>query len=71
MVAASSDRGVAIFDGGGRRRLIYTNGRDVDWAPGELIAAVSTRDGLLFVAPVTGETVSLPLEVADLEWVTG
>ncbi|HXV33509.1 MAG TPA: hypothetical protein VD769_05830 [Gaiellaceae bacterium] len=70
MVAAGSDRGVAILDDGGRRRLIFTNGRDVDWAPGELIAAVSTRDGLLFVAPVTGESVSLPLEVADLEWVT-
>jgi hypothetical protein len=71
MVAASSDRGVAILDDGGRRRLIFTNGRDVAWAPGELIAAVSTRDGILFVAPVTGDVVSLPLEVADLDWVSG
>ena len=70
MVAARSDRGVAILDDGGRRRLIFTNGREVAWAPGELIAAISTRDGLLFVAPATGESVSLALEVADLEWVT-
>ncbi len=69
MVAASSDRGVVIFDGGGRRHLNFTNGLDVTWAPGDLIAAVSTRREILFVSPVTGEVVSFPLEVADLEWV--
>jgi hypothetical protein len=70
MVAARSDRGVALLDAGGRRRLIFTNGRDVAWAPGELVAAVSTRDGIVFVSPVSGETVPLPLDVEELEWVT-
>jgi hypothetical protein len=68
MVAASSDRGVAILGDDGRR-VILTNGRDVAWAPGEPIAAVSTRDGILFVAPLSGEEVELPLEVMDLDWV--
>jgi hypothetical protein len=68
MVAASSDRGVAILGDDGRR-LILTEGRDVAWAPGEPIAAVSTRDGILFVAPLSGEEVTLPLEVSDLDWV--
>lgn len=69
MVAASSDRGVVIFDGGGRRRLNFTNGLDVSWAPGDLIAAVSTPREILFVAPINGDVVSFPLEVEDLEWV--
>jgi hypothetical protein len=70
LVAASSDRGVPLLGDDGRR-LILTNGLDVAWAPGEPIAAVSTRDGILFVDLTTGRSVSLPLEVRDLEWVAG
>ncbi len=69
MVAASSDLGVVFFDSGGRRALTFPNGRDVSWAPGELVAAVSTPRDVLFVAPVSGEVVTLSLEVSDLEWV--
>jgi hypothetical protein len=70
LVAASSDRGVPLLGDDGRR-LILTNGLGVAWAPGEPIAAVSTRDGILFVDPTTGRSVLLPLEVRDLEWVAG
>jgi hypothetical protein len=69
MAAVSSDRGVVFFDSGGRRALTFTNGRDVTWAPGEVVAAVSTPREVIFVAPLSGEVVTLPLEVRDLEWV--
>ena len=69
MVAARTDRGVVFFDTGGRRALTFPNGQAVAWAPGELDAAVATRSEILFVAPVSGEIVTLPLAVRDLEWV--
>jgi hypothetical protein len=69
MVAARSDQGVVFFDSGGRRALTFPNGRAVAWAPGELIAAVATPSEVLFVAPVSREVVSLPLQVRDLAWV--
>jgi hypothetical protein len=69
MVAAGTDQGVVFFDSGGRRALTFPNGRAVAWAPGELIAAVATPSEILFVAPVSREVVSLPLQVRDLEWV--
>ncbi len=69
MVAARTDQGVVFFDSGGRRALTFPNGRAVAWAPGELIAAVATPNEILFVAPVSGEIVTLPLAVRDLEWV--
>ena len=69
MAAVSSDRGVVFFDSGGRRALTFTNGRDVTWAPGEIVAAVSTPREVIFVAPLSGEVVTVPLEVRDLEWV--
>jgi hypothetical protein len=69
MVAARTDQGVVLFDSGGRRTMTFPNGRAVAWAPGELVAAVATPTEILFVAPVSREVVSLPLEVSDLEWV--
>lgn len=69
MVAARTDQGVVFFDTGGRRALAFPKGRAVAWAPGELIAAVATPSEVLFVAPVSREVLSLPLEVRDLEWV--
>jgi hypothetical protein len=69
MVAARTDQGVVLFDSGGRRTMTFPNGRAVAWAPGELVAAVATPSEILFVAPVSREVVSLPLEVSDLEWV--
>jgi hypothetical protein len=69
MAAVSSDRGVVFFDRGGGRALTFTNGLDVTWAPGEVVAAVSTPREVIFVAPASGEVVTLPLEVRDLEWV--
>ena len=69
MVAARTDQGIVFFDTGGRRALTFPNGRAVAWAPGELIAAVPTPSEILFVAPVSGEIVTLPLAVRDLEWV--
>ena len=69
MAAVSSDRGVVFFDRGGRRVLTFTNGRDVTWAPGEVIAAISTPREVIFVAPLSGEVVTVPFQVRDLEWV--
>jgi hypothetical protein len=69
MVAASSDVGVVFFDAGGRRALTFHDGRAVAWAPDHLVAAVATPGAILFVAPISGEVVSLPLAVSDLEWV--
>jgi hypothetical protein len=69
MVAARTDQGVILFDSGGRRTMTFPNGRAAAWAPGELVAAVATPTEILFVAPVSREVVSLPLEVSDLEWV--
>jgi len=69
MVAARTDQGVVFFDTGGRRALTFPEGRAVAWAPGELIAAVAMPTEVLFVAPVSREVLSLPLEVRDLEWV--
>jgi hypothetical protein len=69
MVAARTDLGVVFFDSAGRRALTFPNGRAFTWAPGELFAAVATPSEVLFVAPVSGEIVTLPLEVRDLEWV--
>jgi hypothetical protein len=69
MVAARTDQGVVFFDSGGRRALTFPNGQAVAWAPGELFAAVATPTEILFVAPVSREVLSLPLEVRDLEWV--
>jgi hypothetical protein len=69
MVAAWTDQGVVFFDSGGRRALTFPNGQAVTWAPGELIAAVATPNEILFAAPVSGEIVTLPLAVRDLEWV--
>ena len=69
MAAVSSDRGVVFFDRGGGRALTFTNGRDVTWAPGAPVAAVSTPREVIFVAPLSGEEIALPLEVRDLVWV--
>jgi hypothetical protein len=69
MVAARTDQGVVFFDSGGRRALTFPNGQAVTWAPGELIAAVATPNEILFAAPVSGEIVTVPLAVRDLEWV--
>ena len=69
MVAARTDAGVVFFDAGGRRALTFHDGRAVAWAPDQLVAAVATPAGILFVAPLSGEVVSLPLAVTDLEWV--
>jgi hypothetical protein len=69
MAAVSSDRGVVFFDRDGGRALTFTNGRDVTWGPGQLVAAVSTPREIIFVAPLSGEEFELPLEVRDLEWV--
>ncbi len=70
MVAARTERGVVFFDSGGRRALTFPNGQAVAWAPGgELIAAVATPSEILIVAPLSGEIVTLPLAVKDLEWV--
>jgi hypothetical protein len=68
MVAARTDRGVILVDGGGRRLLTFPGAQGVAWEPGELIAAVATQDEVLLVSPVSGEVVSLPLAVRDLEW---
>jgi sugar lactone lactonase YvrE len=69
IVAAETDRGVVFFDNGGRRALTFPNGRAVTWAPDQVIAAVATPQSILLVAPISGEVVSLPLAVSDLEWV--
>jgi hypothetical protein len=69
MVAARTDRGVVIYDSGGRRALTFPDGQAVAWAPGELLAAVATPGEILFVAPVTREVELLPLAVRDLDWV--
>lgn len=69
MVAARTDRGVVLFDSGGRRALTFPDGAAVAWAPGELYAAVATETDVLLVAPVSREVVALPLAVRDLEWV--
>jgi hypothetical protein len=69
IVAAETDRGVVFFDNGGRRALTFPNGRAVTWAPDQAIAAVATPQSILLVAPISGEVVSLPLAVRDLEWV--
>jgi hypothetical protein len=69
IVAAETDRGVVFFDNGGRRALTFPNGRAVTWALDEVIAAVATPQAVLLVAPISGEVVSLPLAVRDLEWV--
>jgi hypothetical protein len=69
IVAAETDRGVVFFDNGGRRALTFPNGRAVTWAPDQVIAAVATPQSILLVAPISGEVVSLPLAVRDLEWV--
>lgn len=69
IVAARTDRGVVFFDNGGRRALTFPNGRAVAWAPDHVIAAVATPDAIMLVAPISGEVVSLPVSVRDLEWV--
>jgi len=69
IVAAETDRGVVFFDNGGRRALTFPNGRAVAWAPDQAIAAVATPQSILLVAPISGEVISLPLAVRDLEWV--
>jgi len=69
MVAARTDGGVVFFDAGGRRALTFHDGLAVAWAPNQQVAAVATPAGILFVAPLSGEVVSLPLAVTDLEWV--
>jgi hypothetical protein len=69
MVAARTDQSVVFFDSGGRRAMTFPNGQAVAWAPGELVAAVATPSEILFVAPVSREVLSLPLQVRDLEWV--
>lgn len=69
IVAAETDRGVVFFDNGGRRALTFPNGRAVTWAPDQVIAAMATPQTILLVAPISGEVVSLPLVVRDLEWV--
>lgn len=69
MVAARTDQGIVFLDTGGRRALTFANGRAVSWAPGEQIAAVATPNEVLFVAPLSGEIVTVPLAVRDLEWV--
>jgi hypothetical protein len=69
IVAAETDRGVVFFDNGGRRALTFPNGRAVTWAPDQVIAAMATPQTILLVAPISGEVVSLPLAVRDLEWV--
>ena len=69
IVAAETDRGVVFFDNGGRRALTFPNGRAVTWSPDQGIAAVATPQSILLVAPISGEVVSLPLAVSDLEWV--
>jgi hypothetical protein len=69
IVAAETDRGVVFFDNGGRRALTFPNGRAATWAPNQVIAAVATPQSILLVAPISGEVVSLPLAVNDLEWV--
>jgi hypothetical protein len=69
MVAARTDVGVVFFDSGGRRALTFPNGRAVAWAPDQLVAAVATPQSIILVAPISGEVVSLPLAVRDLEWV--
>ena len=69
IVAAKTDRGVVFFDNGGRRALTFPNGRAVAWAPDQVLAAVATPEAVLLVAPISGEVVSLPLAVRDLEWV--
>jgi WD40-like Beta Propeller Repeat len=69
IVAAETDRGVVFFDNGGRRALTFPNGRAVTWAPDQVIAAIATPQSILLVAPISGEVVSLPLAVRDLEWV--
>jgi hypothetical protein len=68
MVAARTDRGVVIFDAGGRRALTFPDGREVAWAPSSLVAAIAADGELLFVAPISREVVSVPLEASDLEW---
>ena len=50
-------------------RAHLPDGRAVAWAPGEPLAAVATSNGIVFVAPETGESVVLPYPVRDLEWV--
>jgi hypothetical protein len=69
IVAAETDRGVVFFDNGGRRALTFPNGRAVTWAPDQVIAAIATPEVIQLVAPISGEVVSLPLAVRDLEWV--
>ena len=69
IVAAETDRGVVFFDNGGRRALTFPNARAVTWAPDQVIAAIATPQVILLVAPISGEVVSLPLAVRDLEWV--
>ena len=70
MAAVSSDRGVVFFDRDGGRALTFTNGRDVTWAPGGDIAAVSTPREVIFVEPGSGARATLPLAVRDLAWVS-
>ena len=65
MAAVSSDRGVVFFDSDGGRALTFTNGRDVTWAPGGDIAAVSTPREVIFVEPGSGARATLPLAVRD------
>lgn len=69
IVAAETDRGVVFFDNGGRRALTFPNGRAMTWAPDQVIAAIATPQVIQLVAPISGEIVSLPLAVRDLEWV--
>ena len=70
MAAVSSDRGVVFFDSDGGRALTFTNGRDVTWAPGGDIAAVSTPREVIFVEPGSGTRATIPLVVRDLAWVS-
>jgi hypothetical protein len=70
MAAVSSDRGVVFFDSDGGRALTFTNGRDVTWAPGGDIAAISTPREVIFVEPGSGARATLPLAVRDLAWVS-
>jgi hypothetical protein len=69
IVAAETDRGVVFFDNGGRRALTFPNGSAVTWAPDQVLAAIATPQVIQLVAPISGEVVSLPLAVRDLEWV--
>lgn len=69
MVAARTDVGVVFFDTGGRRALTFHDGLAVAWAPDQQVAAVATPGTVLFIAPLSGEIVSLNLAVSDLEWV--